>query len=106
VSVGPTAGVAAAIGRGVSRTITVEAAVWVARAPAVAAAGVPANAVSRVGVGPPDNVEVTAPTALNSAPTADQARLPSSRMPTIPTMMTISRAGEPSSGRADRSTSL
>jgi hypothetical protein len=27
-------------------------------------------------------------------------------MPTMPTMMAISRAGEPSSGRADRSTSF
>ena len=30
-------------------------------------------------------------------PTADQARLPSSRMPTMPTIAAISRAGEPSS---------
>ena len=55
---------------------------------------------------PGDNDEVASPSAENSAPTADQARLPSSKMPTMPTMMAISRAGEPSSGRADRSTSL
>jgi hypothetical protein len=65
------------------------------------------KAVRRVGVGRfVVNEEVASPRAENSAPTADQARLPSSRMPTMPTMMAISRAGEPSSGRADRSTSF
>jgi hypothetical protein len=69
--------------------------------------GVPTSAVSRVGVGlPVESDEVASPRAENSAPTADQARLPSSKMPTMPTMMAISRAGEPSSGRADRSTSF
>jgi hypothetical protein len=72
---------------------------------AAAIVGVPMSAVSRVGAGRPvDNDEVASPSAENIAPTADQARLPSSRMPTMPTMMAISRAGEPSSGRADRST--
>jgi hypothetical protein len=65
------------------------------------------SAVSRVGVGRAvETLDVASPRAENSAPTADQARLPSSRMPTMPTMMAISRAGEPSSGRADRSTSF
>jgi hypothetical protein len=45
------------------------------------------------------------PTAETNAPIADHARLPSSRMPTIPTMVAISRAGEPSSdGGAGRAT--
>ena len=67
--------------------------------------GVPTSAVSRVGVGlPVESDEVASPRAENSAPTADQARLPSSNIPTMPTMMAISRAGEPSSGRAGRST--
>ena len=49
--------------------------------------------------------EVAAPTADASAPTADHARLPNSKMPTMPTMVAISRAGEPSSdGGAGRAT--
>jgi hypothetical protein len=68
---------------------------------------VPTSAVNRVGVGLlVESDEVASPRAENSAPTADQARLPSSKMPTMPTIMAISRAGEPSSGRADRSTSF
>ena len=59
-----------------------------------------------VGVGRPGEIRaVASPRAEKSAPTADQARLPSSRMPTMPTMVAISRAGLPSSGRAGRSTS-
>ena len=52
-----------------------------------------------------DSAEPAAPAAETSAPTADQARLPSSRMPTMPTIVAISRAGEPSSdGGAGRAT--
>jgi hypothetical protein len=49
--------------------------------------------------------ELAAPTADANAPTADHARLPNSKMPTMPTMVAISRAGEPSSdGGAGRAT--
>jgi hypothetical protein len=72
-----------------------------------AAVGVATTAESGAGVGRPFETEdVTPPRALNSAPTADQARLPSSKMPTMPTIVAISRAGEPSSGRVGRSTSF
>jgi hypothetical protein len=69
--------------------------------------GVPIIAETGPGVGRASEiVDVTLPSALNRAPTADQARLPRSKMPTMPTMVAISRVGEPSSGRAERSTSL
>jgi hypothetical protein len=64
------------------------------------------TAASRVGVGRLVRTAVASPSAPNNAPTADQARLPSSRMPTMPTIAAIKRAGEPSSGRAGRSTSF
>src|SRR5438477_10854140 len=52
-----------------------------------------------------ESADAAAPRAASSAPTADQARLPSSRMPTMPTMVAISRPGEPSSdGGAGRAT--
>jgi len=114
-------GVPAALAAGVSAGDDVAdraaSGVGVLRGPGVAACVGPAfdgarvavamSAVNRVGVGRPVEIEdVASPSAENSAPTADQARLPSSKMPTMPTMMAISRAGEPSSGRADRSTSF
>jgi hypothetical protein len=52
-----------------------------------------------------DNAVLAAPTAETNAPIADQATLPRRRMPTMPTIVAISRAGEPSSdGGAGRAT--
>lgn len=82
-------------------------AVGVGGADALVGVTAPTALESPIGVGRlVENVAVAWPSAANIAPTADQARLPSSKMPTIPTMMAISRAGEASSGRADRSTSF
>ena len=108
--VGVSAGVRAGASTGVGDSFGVLASVAPLPAAGVGVAAaigvdVPTSAVSRVGVGRlVDNDDVASPNAANNAPTADQAKLPSSRMPTMPTMMAISRAGEPSSGRADRST--
>ena len=73
----------------------------------IVAAGV--TATTGPSVGGDDRAEVSAapaePTADASAPTADHARLPSSRMPTMPTIVAIRRVGEPSScGGAGRAT--
>jgi hypothetical protein len=74
----------------------VGAGVTAATGPSVAGAG---------GLTAEDSAELAAVTAEASAPTADQARLPSSKMPTMPTMVAIRRAGEPSSdGGAGRAT--
>lgn len=51
------------------------------------------------------SAEPAEPTAENSAPTADHARLASSKMATMPTIIAIGRAAEPSSdGGAGRAT--
>src|SRR5690348_5556685 len=55
-----------------------------------------------VGEGRGDRLDAAAPSAANRAPTADQARLPSSTMPTMPTIMATSRARDESSGGAPR----
>lgn len=68
--------------------------------------GVTATTGARVGTALDDvNADDAKPIAPNSAPTADHARLASSKMATMPTIMAIGRAGEPSSdGGAGRAT--
>jgi hypothetical protein len=104
VSVGPGAvgaGVAGGVWRGVLRMAS-----GVARS-AVGLGGGIATAAG-VGVTRADEMlsaDRASATAEASAPMADQARLPSKTIPTIPTMVAMIRAGEPSSdGGAGRAT--
>src|SRR6266511_2590500 len=81
------------VGPGVGATVadTVDAGPTVGRGVTVGGAAT-AMAVSRTGVGrAPASEPVASPTAENRAPTADHARLPSSRMPTMPTIVAIKR---------------